>query len=205
MPIFSASPTTHPTTCCSGAVDVNPRWLAKRQSSLLTHCSSLSPVLNRSCTGTRPAGLQPARAFLLVSTKACKLKPSSRLHQPLSAARAVHDRVRGEGCGHVDDALARCPRPAPSATCPQPATTMKSKGCSCKGRGVALIRSAQRTRRCCSRSDPNGSCGGDRVDPVRWPVLGCRADELKCHLDNAIGHLCLIQTSFLPIPGKRVT
>ena len=39
--------------------------LAERQSSRVTYSSPASPVSNRSCTGTGPAGLPPARAHLL--------------------------------------------------------------------------------------------------------------------------------------------
>jgi hypothetical protein len=97
--------------------------LAERQSSRVTYSSPASPVSNRSCTGTGPAGLPPARAHLLKAQRqVSELTQSRRRRLPhrhtahrskRPPATAHHTQSttapvgKATGRGHVDDALAR--------------------------------------------------------------------------------------------------
>jgi hypothetical protein len=127
---------------------------AERQSSRVTYSSPASPVSNRSCTGTGPAGMPPARAHLLKAQRQVGELTQSRRPQPRQAAqRSSGHRAPGTvaitlkaqanvdhghrpwTCGRCAGAhrhgpwttLTRCPPPAPSPTCPPPPTTVRSK------------------------------------------------------------------------------
>jgi hypothetical protein len=112
--------------------------------------SPASPVSNRSCTGTGPAGMPPARAHLLKAQRQVGELTQSRRPQPRQAAQrsSGHRRNHPQGTSErrlrpqavdmwtmrwraparpVDNVATRCPPPAPSPTCPPPPTTVRSK------------------------------------------------------------------------------
>ena len=126
--------------------------LAERQSSRVTYSSPASPVSNRSCTGTGPAGLPPARAHLLKAQRQDGELTQSRRSQPGQAAQCSRGHrpqthhtqsttapvaqpqavdmwtMRWRAPARpVDNVGTRCPPPVPSPTCPPPPTTVRSK------------------------------------------------------------------------------
>ena len=128
--------------------------LAERQSSRVTYSSPASPVSNRSCTGTGPAGMPPARAHLLKAQRQVGELTQSRRRRTHSgrprtqAAATGHRRITPKArprpsakpqavdmwtmrwrapARPVDNVGTRCPPPVPSPTCPPPPTTVRSK------------------------------------------------------------------------------
>ena len=87
---------------------------AERQSSRVTYSSPASPVSNRSCTGTGPAGMPPARAHLLKAQRQVGELTQSRRPQPRQAAqRSSGHRAPGTGHrrNHPQGTSERRPRP----------------------------------------------------------------------------------------------